>query len=70
MSELPDVFPDVDAWTSRLPILYEHRLRADYDKWSNTTAENTLSPEDCLKEAGEFIEIAAHFLFSQYGLKV
>lgn len=70
VSDLPDAFPDVEAWTSKLPVLYEHRLRADYDRWSQTAAENTRSPEECLKEAGEFIQICADFLLSNYGLTV
>jgi hypothetical protein len=53
VADLPDKFPDVDSWTSQLPLLYErlslfvvleHRLRADYDNWSDTAAENTLTP--------------------------
>lgn len=70
VSDLPDSFPDVDAWTAKLPVLYEHRLRADYDKWANTRNENTLSPTECLKEAGNFIEVSAQFLLSEYGLNV
>ena len=70
VAELPDSFPDVDSWVAKLPLLYEHRLRADYDNWSDTSAENTLTPEDCLKIAQEFITAAAAFLTATYGLTV
>ena len=70
VADLPDAFPDVDSWGSRLPLLYEHRLRADYDNWSNTTSENLLSPADCLATSRDFIEVAAQFLLSDYGLNV
>jgi hypothetical protein len=42
----PD-FPDVDRWSKAVAALYEHRLRADYDNWSNTASENALS-SDCI----------------------
>jgi hypothetical protein len=70
VADLPDKFPDVDSWTSKLPQLYEHRLRADYDNWSNTSSENVLPPQDCLTAAREFLEVAANFLLTEYGLTV
>jgi hypothetical protein len=70
VADLPDKFPDVDSWVSRLPQLYEHRLRADYDNWSNTASENLLSPLDCLATARDFINVAEQFLLSDYGLIV
>lgn len=70
VADLPDNFPDVDAWVAKLPLLYEHRLRADYDNWSDTASENQLSPAECLAAAGEFLQVSAHFLLSEYGLRV
>jgi hypothetical protein len=70
VSDLPDNFPNVASWNSKLPLLYEHRLRADYDNWSDTRSENSLSPQQCLVHAKEFLEAAAGFLNSEYGLKV
>jgi hypothetical protein len=70
VAELPDSFPDVDAWAAKLSLLYEHRLRADYDNWSDTAAENTLSPEQCLNDAGDFLGMAEQFLLTEYGFTV
>ena len=70
IADLPDGFPNVDSWTSQLPLLYEHRLRADYDNWTNTTSENVLPPADCVKMAGDFISEAATFLLAEYGLTI
>jgi len=70
VAELPDSFPNVDAWAAKLSLLYEHRLRADYDNWSDTTAENTLSPAQCLSDAGDFLGITEQFLLTEYGLTV
>jgi HEPN domain-containing protein len=70
VADLPDSFPDVDLWTSKLPQLYEHRLRADYDNWSNTTVENILPAKDCVESAGGFLKVAAEFLRKEYGLTV
>ncbi|MBI4908226.1 MAG: hypothetical protein HY820_31660 [Acidobacteria bacterium] len=70
VAELPDSFPDVDSWVAKLPQLYEHRLRADYDNWSDSLLENQLTPPECLAAAKAFIEVAEGFLVSEYGLKV
>src|ERR1017187_6202596 len=42
-SELPDDFPNLALWTAMISTLYEHRLRADYDNWTNTLGEHTIS---------------------------
>jgi hypothetical protein len=70
VADLPNNFPDVDSWALRLPLLYEHRLRADYDNWSDTAAENTLTPADCLGAAGDFLSAAEQFLLAEYRLRV
>jgi hypothetical protein len=70
VAELPGSFPDVDSWASKLPLLYEHRLRADYDNWSGTAAENVLAPADCVAIAAEFLKAAEEFLLADYGLRV
>ena len=67
---LPGNFPDVDYWVSQLPLLYEHRLRADYDNWSDTDSENVLAPGGCLALAADFLNAAEQFLLAEYGLKV
>ncbi len=70
VAELPSSFPDVDAWAGKLLVLYEHRLRADYDNWSDTPRENVLSPADCLAAAATFLKAAEQFLLTEYGLNV
>lgn len=70
VADLPGNFPDVDAWVSKLPLLYEHRLRADYDNWSDTAVENVLGPADCLAIAAEFLKTTEQYLLAEYGLKI
>lgn len=70
VADLPDNFPDVDAWAAKLPLLYEHRLRADYDNWSGTQSENNLTAVECLAAAGEFLRVSELFLLDQYGLRI
>ena len=70
VADLPSSFPDVDSWVSKLPLLYEHRLRADYDNWSDTANENLLTPADCLAIAADFLKASEEFLLAEYGLKI
>lgn len=70
VSELPDSFPDVDTWTRDLQVMYEHRLRADYDNWSNTAMENTLEPKDCARMAETFVLACEVFLTGKHGIKI
>jgi uncharacterized protein (UPF0332 family) len=70
VADLPSSFPNIDSWGAKLQQLYEHRLRADYDNWSDTAAENALSPSDCLAAAAGFLKTAEEFLLAEYGLKV
>lgn len=66
--ELPDDFPDVDRWSKAVAALYEHRLRADYDNWSNTASENALSPNDCISQAQAFVAECRQYLFDKFGV--
>jgi len=70
VADLPSSFPNVDSWVSKLPLLYEHRLRADYDNWSDTAAENVFAATDCLTIAADFLKTAEQFLLADYGLKI
>ena len=70
VSELPDSFPNVDAWARDLQVLYEHRLRADYDNWADTPNEHTLKPADCRDLALRFLEDCRSFLLGGYNLNV
>lgn len=70
VADLPGRFPDVDSWVTKLQLLYEHRLRADYDNWSGTAAENVLAPADCLVIAADFLKAAEQFLLADYGITI
>jgi hypothetical protein len=70
VGDLPNNFPELDAWITKLPLLYQHRLRADYDNWSETASENELSPSECLTTAHAFIAASEQFLLSHYGLSI
>jgi hypothetical protein len=66
--ELPDDFPDVDKWSKILAVLYEHRLRADYDNWSDTAVEHTLAPNDCISQAQQFMAECRQDLLYKFGV--
>jgi hypothetical protein len=38
-TELPGDFPDIASWANRITVLYEHRLHADYDNWTDTPSK-------------------------------
>jgi hypothetical protein len=66
VSELPDSFPSVDTWARDLQVMYQHRLRSDYDNWSQTSAEHTLKPIECAVLAHDFINVCSAFLRNKY----
>ncbi len=69
-SDLPDDFPDVAKWAGAITDLYEHRLRADYDNWTSTRAELSLTPAATVVLAEQFIAIALSYLEGKYGIKL
>jgi hypothetical protein len=52
-----------------LELLHEHRLRADYDNWSDTQQRYTLTPGECVDDAERFHEAAEQYLFNKSGFK-
>lgn len=68
-SELPGDFPDSPKWAERITMLYENRLRADYDNWSTTRLEFSLTPAKAISYAEEFVRLARIYLRTQHGLK-
>lgn len=70
VSELPDSFPNVAHWARSLQLLYEHRLRADYDNWTQTSSEHILKPEECVKLAQDFLVASEKFLDDEYKVTV
>jgi hypothetical protein len=70
VSDLPDSFPDVDTWARDLQVMYEHRLRADYDNWTQTSSQHTLKPKECGELAQRFLTVCETFLNDVYRVKV
>lgn len=68
VSELPDDFNNVTTWARILTTLYEHRLRSDYDNWSQTPAEQTLTASDCVDHADGFITDCRTYLAKKFGM--
>ncbi len=68
--DLPADFPNVDSWTARIPEMYEHRLRADYDNWSLTPTTHTLKPSDCIAFAERFLEECRRYIQAKFGVSL
>ena len=67
---LPDDFPKPDVWSAKIITLYENRLYADYDNWSTTTSEYSMTPDQALNTADEFLKESRNYLNSKYGMKL
>jgi hypothetical protein len=67
--DLPNDFPNIAVWSGKISMLYEHRLRADYDNWEATSTEHTLSPAETIKIADEFIDEAQIYLKTKFNLE-
>jgi uncharacterized protein (UPF0332 family) len=68
--DLPADFPDLATWTTKISGLYEHRLRADYDNWSTTAADQTMTPLEAIQTSEEFINTARTYLNTKFGMKL
>jgi hypothetical protein len=68
--DLPDDFPNVDIWSKDMTQLLEHRQRADYDNWSSTQSQFTLTALECCDLAENFISEVASFFASKFGVNV
>ncbi|MBB3258110.1 uncharacterized protein (UPF0332 family) [Paraburkholderia bannensis] len=68
--DLPHDFPNVADWSVKISRLYEHRLRADYDNWSTTIADQTLSSQTAISDAESFIAVAIGYLDTKFGIKL
>lgn len=67
VGRLPKDFPNVSTFSRDLEVLYEHRLRADYENWSNTQSQYTLTPSDAVSVADRFHVVATSYLSSRLG---
>lgn len=65
VGHLPTDMPNANSWGRDLEALYDHRLRADYDNWSNTGTLHTLSPSDCVDKADAFHGVAQQYLLTK-----
>ncbi len=66
-TDLPDDLPNVAQWAQDITLLYEHRLRADYDNWSDTAASSTLTPGDAIAKATAFIDEVRGYVNAKFG---
>jgi hypothetical protein len=64
-ADLPDDMLNVDHWSHEITLLFEHRLRADYDNWSEPAM--TLTPTEAIQKAESFIEDARIYINSKMG---
>ena len=70
VGNLPGDMPNASSWGRELELLYEHRLRADYDNWSDTTSGYVLTPSQCVAKAEQFHEVTQQYLADKAGLKL
>lgn len=70
VADLPSDMPDASSWGRELVLLYEHRLRADYDNWSDTQTKYVLAPADCVDKAERFHDVAEQYLLTKAGLRL
>jgi uncharacterized protein (UPF0332 family) len=61
-AELPDDFPNVNSWTVDVAEMYANRLRADYDAFSDTPAEFSMTPQDAVAKAAAFVDDCVTYL--------
>jgi hypothetical protein len=66
--DLPTDMVDMAAWSQNITILYEHRLRADYDNWQDSASQNTLSPVQAVQIADDFVKVAKGYLTQKFGM--
>lgn len=69
-TNLPKDLNDVARWSQSITILYEHRLRADYDNWGTTLSNNTLTPEEAIANADAFIETVRDYINTKFGMQL
>lgn len=67
-SNLPDDFPDVARWADAVTRLREHRLRADYENWTSTRSEFSMTSKEAIQLAEEFMADAKAYLQTKFGI--
>lgn len=66
--ELPDDCGHASALGQTVTVLYEHRLRADYDNWRSTAGASSLDPQQAVGEAERLLSEVARYLKDKYGI--
>ena len=66
--DLPDDLTNVADFSANITILYEYRLRADYDNWSDTFKNKTLTPNEAVEMAEEFVEAVRKYMSEKFGI--
>ena len=66
--ELPDDFPNPSVWSQQITMLYENRLRADYDNWSTTVNEYSMTEEQAVDTARGLLDDARIYLTAKFGI--
>ena len=67
-ADLPGDFPDLNKWASDITNLYAHRLRADYDNWSDTNQLFTLLPPAAVQLASDFLSVSKTYIHGKTGM--
>lgn len=67
-SKLPDDFPDLAKWADAITRLREHRLIADYDNWTSTKSEFSMTSTEAIQLAEAFVAEAKVYLHTKFGL--
>jgi hypothetical protein len=68
--DLPGDFPEASKWGSKITTLYEHRLRADYDNWSDPNPPFSISTTSAIADAAGFILACRHYLEDVHGVGI
>jgi hypothetical protein len=66
-ANLPHDMPNVDQRAQDITLLYEHRLRADYDNWSDTVTSNSLTPAEAMAIASALVGELRNYINNKFG---
>jgi hypothetical protein len=69
-TDLPDDLPNVARWSQQITLLYQHRLRADYDNWCDTQANHSFDTAGSIALATEFLQEVRGYMNGKYGMSL
>ena len=67
-SSVPKDIPDVEKWSQTVTSLYECRLYADYDNWSNPAPSLPMAPGQAAEAAEQFLAAIRVYAAQKVGL--